>query len=94
MFNFDALRKFINETMGEKPSGNKLRPGLSTLTAYLQWQGYKFKVISTSEAKALKPKGTRPHRIFVWCEQCRSWQYAGKFAQHRKAASHQVKEAA
>ena len=92
--NLDAFRVHVNQLFGEKPSPHKLRAGLSTHPGLVRWMGYAFKVISASEAKCLREGSIRPHRIFVWCEKCHKWQYAGKFAQHLRAKDHQVKVAA
>lgn len=96
-FNLEELRKHIMEVYGEKvlPSGNKFRTGFSTHPGIVKWNGFSFKVLSHTEAlEVSKTKARNPQRILVWCEQCRSWQYAGKFAQHRKRQDHQVKEMA
>ena len=40
------------------------------------------KVLTSDEARALRPKSRRPHRVMVWDVACEKWQYAGKYVQH------------
>ena len=48
-------------------------------------------LLSTADARFLRPKSARPHRIFVWDEVCKRWQYAGKFELHQRMVHKEVK---
>ena len=74
-----------SETRGRIPVEYSTHPNWLTIGSY------KVKVLSTAEARALRPNSLRPHRIFVWDDQCSKWQYAGKYEQHKRM-THKEKE--
>ncbi len=46
---------------------------------------YHVKVLSSAEAKQVsKTKARRPQRVYIWCNACKKWVFAGKFVQHSK----------
>jgi hypothetical protein len=83
------LRRAVLEALGQtykEENYYKLPAELSTHPGFIRWRSYIVKVLSTKEARALRPKGTRPHRIFVWDALCDKWQYAGKYCQHCRSS--------
>jgi hypothetical protein len=80
------VRKALLEAFDKdyrKENYYKLPADFSTHPSMVEVGGLRFKALSQAEAQATsKTKATRPHRILVWDEQCRRWQFAGKYAQH------------
>ena len=64
--------------------GGRLPANFGTHPAFVEIFGIKVKVLTSKEAQLLRPGKRCPHRVMVWDEVCRKWQYAGKFEQHQR----------
>jgi hypothetical protein len=91
--NVAQIRRELLKNLGDArwQTRGRLPVNYSTHPVWQTIGSLKIKVLSTAEAKFLKPKSRSPHRIFVWDEVCSKWQYAGKYEQHQRMIHKEVK---
>ena len=84
--NVAQIRRELLKRLGDArwQTRGRLPATFFTHPAWVEIDELKIKVLSTADARFLRPKSARPHRIFVWDEVCKRWQYAGKFEQHQR----------
>lgn len=63
---------------------NKIPADFSTHPGFVDVEGFTVKVLSTADAKRLKPNARLAYRIFVWDTHCSKWLPAGKYEQHKR----------